>query len=124
MEGHAGVLLFGTLQTDRRPVVMMQGRLQCVFILIYASVGYLAIYILSYYEGHSIQDVVFPVRLMKLLEVSHIIGAKMADQSPHVMSLTNPNSDQCSRGTEWTLCRGRSRTPERCKRQHKHPGCI
>ena len=28
----------------------------------------------SYYEGHSIQEITFPIRLMKLLGVNSVIG--------------------------------------------------
>jgi purine-nucleoside phosphorylase len=52
VESHAGRLLFGTL--SGKPVVCMQGRFHS-------------------YEGHSFQQVVFPVRVMKLLGIESLI---------------------------------------------------
>uniref|UniRef100_A0A093UW22 Purine nucleoside phosphorylase n=1 Tax=Talaromyces marneffei PM1 TaxID=1077442 RepID=A0A093UW22_TALMA len=53
VQGHAGKLLFGFLGAQT-PVVLMVGRLH-------------------YYEGHSIGDVTFPVRVLKLLEAETIV---------------------------------------------------
>lgn len=52
VEGHAGQLVFGCL--EGKPVVMMQGRFH-------------------YYEGYSMQQVTYPVRVMKALGVTHLI---------------------------------------------------
>ena len=57
VEGHAGKLVFGSL--EERSVVAMQGRFH-------------------YYEGYSMDQVVFPVRVMKLLGVSHLIVTNAA----------------------------------------------
>ncbi|HEY4800694.1 MAG TPA: purine-nucleoside phosphorylase, partial [Bacteroidia bacterium] len=48
IEGHAGQLVIGTIQGKK--VIAMQGRLH-------------------YYEGHSMQDVTLPMRVMKRLGV-------------------------------------------------------
>ncbi|OKL56923.1 Purine nucleoside phosphorylase [Talaromyces atroroseus] len=53
VQGHAGKLLFGFLGAQT-PVVLMVGRLH-------------------YFEGHSIEDVTFPVRVLKLLGAETII---------------------------------------------------
>ncbi|KAL1992976.1 hypothetical protein VTN49DRAFT_3733 [Thermomyces lanuginosus] len=53
VEGHAGKLLFGILG-EKTPVVLMVGRMH-------------------FYEGHSIDQVTFPVRVFKLLGVDIII---------------------------------------------------
>ncbi|AXG72719.1 purine-nucleoside phosphorylase [Flavobacterium arcticum] len=52
VEGHKGVLLFGTIGTKK--VVAMQGRFH-------------------YYEGYNMQEVTFPVRVMKHLGVEKLI---------------------------------------------------
>ena len=52
VEGHAGQLVFGRI--DRQPVVMMKGRFH-------------------YYEGYSMQQVTYPVRVMKSLGITHLI---------------------------------------------------
>lgn len=52
VEGHKGALVFGTLQDKK--VVAMQGRFH-------------------YYEGYSMQEVTFPVRVMKYLGVQKLI---------------------------------------------------
>ncbi|WP_407071827.1 purine-nucleoside phosphorylase [Pueribacillus theae] len=52
VEGHAGKFVVGTLHS--KSVVAMQGRFH-------------------YYEGHSMQDVTFPVRVMKWLGVDQLI---------------------------------------------------
>lgn len=52
VEGHAGQLVFGRL--EGKPVVMMQGRFH-------------------YYEGYTMQQVTYPVRVMKTLGVEQLI---------------------------------------------------
>lgn len=52
VEGHSGRLIFGIL--SGKNVVAMQGRFH-------------------YYEGYSMQEVTFPVRVMKFLGISHLI---------------------------------------------------
>ena len=52
VEGHHGRLMFGTLSGKK--VVAMQGRFH-------------------FYEGYSIQEVTFPVRVMKYLGIKHLI---------------------------------------------------
>ncbi len=51
VQGHSGKLIFGTL--GNKKVVAMQGRFH-------------------YYEGYTMNDVVFPVRVMKFLGISHL----------------------------------------------------
>lgn len=57
VEGHSGRLLFGTIA--EHPVVMIQGRLH-------------------YYEGYNMQQVVFPVRVMKLLGIRQLFVSNAA----------------------------------------------
>ncbi len=57
VQGHAGKLVIGELAS--KPVVAMQGRLH-------------------YYEGNTIQEVVFPVRVMKLLGIDKLIVTNAA----------------------------------------------
>lgn len=52
VKGHGGSLVFGTL--EGKEVVCMSGRFH-------------------YYEGHSIEAVTFPVRVMKFLGVTHLL---------------------------------------------------
>lgn len=52
VEGHSGNLIFGTI--NQVPVVIQQGRLH-------------------YYEGHSIESVVFPVRVMGILGAKNLV---------------------------------------------------
>ena len=55
--GHKGQLVAGVL--NGTPVICMQGRLH-------------------YYEGHSMQDIAFPIRVMKLLDVETLIVTNAA----------------------------------------------
>lgn len=57
VESHHGRLLFGTLEGKR--VVCMQGRFH-------------------YYEGYSFRQIVFPIRVMKMLGVSSLIASNAA----------------------------------------------
>jgi purine-nucleoside phosphorylase len=57
VESHSGKLIFGTLQGVN--VVVMQGRFH-------------------YYEGYSLQEVVFPIRVMKLLGISNLFISNAA----------------------------------------------
>lgn len=57
VQGHTGKLVFGTL--GGKQVVMMAGRFH-------------------YYEGYSMQEVTFPVRVMKALGVQHLIVSNAA----------------------------------------------
>ncbi|PGH27926.1 purine nucleoside phosphorylase I, inosine and guanosine-specific [Polytolypa hystricis UAMH7299] len=52
--GHAGKLVFGTLGGNNTPGVLMVGRSH-------------------YYEGHSVEQITFPIRLFKLLGIELII---------------------------------------------------
>ena len=52
VQGHAGKLVFG--KVGNKTVVCMQGRYH-------------------FYEGHTMQDVVFPIRVFKLLGVSKLV---------------------------------------------------
>lgn len=54
--GHAGKLVFGLLGPNI-PVVLMVGRSH-------------------YYEGHTISNITFPIRLFKLMGVETIVGAR------------------------------------------------
>src|SRR6056297_2067669 len=51
VEGHAGRLIYGKL--GNKEVLAMQGRFH-------------------YYEGYSIEEVVFPVRVMKFIGITHL----------------------------------------------------
>lgn len=57
VHGHAGKLVIGDIAS--KPVVAMQGRLH-------------------YYEGNSIQEIVYPVRIMKLLGIEKLIVTNAA----------------------------------------------
>jgi purine-nucleoside phosphorylase len=57
VEGHSGRLIFGFL--EGKPVVAMQGRFH-------------------YYEGYTMQEVTFPVRVMKLLGIQYLMVSNAA----------------------------------------------
>jgi len=57
VEGHQGMLIFGLL--NKRPVVAMKGRFH-------------------YYEGYSMKEVTFPIRIMKLLGIKEIFISNAA----------------------------------------------
>ncbi len=57
VEGHQGKLIFGLL--EGKTIVAMQGRFH-------------------YYEGYTMQEVTFPVRVMKLLGISHLFLSNAA----------------------------------------------
>lgn len=57
VEGHSGQFIFSRAQGKR--IVLMQGRLH-------------------FYEGHSMEDIVRPIRLMRLLGVKHLIVTNAA----------------------------------------------
>ena len=73
VEGHAGRLVIGTL--GNKQVIAMQGRFH-------------------FYEGYSMQEVTFPVRVMKLLGVSKLVvtnacGAVNTDLNPGDLMIIN-----------------------------------
>lgn len=57
VQGHEGKLVIGEL--DSKPVIAMQGRLH-------------------YYEGNTLQEVIFPVRVMKLLGIKKLLVTNAA----------------------------------------------
>lgn len=75
--GHDGKLLFGLLDASKAPIVLMLGRAQSVqkhqFVKRLKDFDFFC-YLESYYEGNSIQEITFPIRLLKLLGVHTIIG--------------------------------------------------
>ncbi|KAL7267848.1 Purine nucleoside phosphorylase [Rhizina undulata] len=59
VQGHAGKLVFGLLGNKKTPVVMMVGRVH-------------------FFEGHSIEKVTFPTRVMKILGIKTVIVTNAA----------------------------------------------
>ncbi len=57
IEGHEGKLVFG--EVDGKTVVVMQGRIHA-------------------YEGHSLEEVTFPIRVMKAIGVTHLFVTNAA----------------------------------------------
>ncbi len=57
VDGHSGKLIFGLL--EGKEIIAMQGRFH-------------------YYEGYTMQQVIFPVRVMKLLGISHLFLSNAA----------------------------------------------
>ena len=79
MHGHAGKLLFGLLEPNKQAVVLMVGRVQLVFPML-SNLGIPSSNPLrSYYEGHSIQSITFPIQLMKRLGVETVVGKTVPD---------------------------------------------
>lgn len=74
VEGHVGALVFGLLGESKVPVVLMVGRVH-------------------FYEGHSIQDITFPIRVMKLLGIKQVIGKLLS-----LLSLSNPTVTNAAGG--------------------------
>lgn len=74
--GHAGRFVFGYAGKNRVPVVIMQGRVH-------------------YYEGYDIQDVVLPVRLMKLMGIEILFltnasgGVNLSFEAGDLMLITD-----------------------------------
>lgn len=74
VEGHKGALLFGML--GGKPIVAMQGRFH-------------------YYEGYSMQEIVFPIRVLKMLGIEYLFvsnasgGTDNAHQIGDLMVITD-----------------------------------
>lgn len=73
------MLLFGLLGVNRCPVVLMVGRAQSVIIVVLVLMNKNS-YSCSFYEGHSIRDITFPIRVLKLLGIEILIGTKLAER--------------------------------------------
>jgi purine-nucleoside phosphorylase len=56
--GHKSELVFATIGNDKKPVVAMVGRLH-------------------FYEGHSMQQITFPIRVFHLLGIKTLIGLNL-----------------------------------------------
>jgi purine-nucleoside phosphorylase len=94
--GHAGKLVFGLL-ADHIPVVLMVGRAH-------------------YYEGHSIHQVTFPIRVFKLLGIETIVCENPA-RSPARDIFSNRaqiNSNKRRRRPQYRICGWRHRDHQRC----------
>lgn len=118
--GHAGKLVFGLL-ADHIPVVLMVGRAQ--WELIIHSSGHfhywrlLMFYLAcSYYEGHSIHQVTFPIRVFKLLGIETIV-CENPTLSPARDIYSNHawlNSNKRRRRPQYRICGWRHRDHQRC----------
>lgn len=118
--GHAGKLVFGLL-ADHIPVVLMVGRAQ--WELIIHSSGHfhywrlLMFYLAcSYYEGHSIHQVTFPIRVFKLLGIETIV-CENPTLSPARDIFSNHawlNSNKRRRRPQYRICGWRHRDHQRC----------
>lgn len=93
VHGHAGKLLFGTFEPEASPVVLMIGRVQFVTTCSHSSLGKVGSFWCSssFYEGHSIQSITFPIRLMKCLGVDTIIGMPACKSALVSMLIDGPS---------------------------------
>lgn len=66
IEGHRGNLIFGYL--EGKPVVAMQGRNH-------------------YYEGHTMKEITFPIRVMKLLGIQRLITSNATGGMNHIYEI-------------------------------------
>ncbi|KAH0565797.1 hypothetical protein GP486_000816 [Trichoglossum hirsutum] len=90
VEGHAGKLVYGLLGEKRTPVVLMVGRVQLVLnfethLLRVTGTEYTNS-LRSFYEGHTIEKITFPVRVLKLLGIESLIVG--------IHPLRGPNADE------------------------------
>lgn len=74
VHGHAGKLLFGFLKSTQSPIVLMMGRAQLAHSYNVHQSLHSFFWIHSYYEGHSIQSITLPIRILKRLGVDILIG--------------------------------------------------